>query len=107
MELILDRELSCGVKEKSSTRGNPNLGVLEELRRKKEKKACKREREEMERERAEEPMERTGVTEGWNVQSERENGGGELRRKKGESGLREREKMRKKSALRNRWRERG
>ena len=59
------------------------------------------------KERAEEPMERTRVTEEWNVQSERENGGGELRRKKGESGLREREKMRKKSALRNRWRERG
>ena len=86
MELILDRELSCGVKEKSSTRGNPNLGVLEELRRKKEKKACKRERE-----CAEEPMERTRVTEEWNVQSERENGGGESRRKKGEKRLRERE----------------
>ena len=51
-------------------------------------------------------MERTGVTEGWNVQSERENGGGELRRKKGEKGLREREKMKKKSALRNRGSER-
>ena len=58
-ELILDRELSCGVTVKSCKRGNPNLEVLEELRR-----------------------------------------------KKGEKGLREREKMRKKSALRNRWRER-
>ena len=82
------------------------MGVLEELRRKKEKKACKREREDEERERAEEPMERTRVTEGWSVQSERENGGGELRRKKGEKGLREREKMKKESALRNPWRER-
>ena len=48
------------------------MGVLEELRRKKEKKACKREREDEERERAEEPMERTRVTEKRNVQSERE-----------------------------------
>ena len=44
-------------------------------------------------------MDRTRVTEEWNVQSERENGGGELRRKKGESGLREREKMRKKEPM--------
>ena len=50
-------------------------------------------------------MERTRVTEEWNVQSERENGGEEFRRKKGEKGLREREKMKKKIALRNRWRE--
>ena len=64
LELILDRELSCGVIVKSCKRGNPNL------------------------------------------ESERENGGGEVRRKKGEKGLRDREKMKKKSALRNRWRER-
>ena len=50
-----------------------------------------REREDEEKERAEEPMERTRVTEEWNVQSERENHGGELRRKKGEKRLQERE----------------
>ena len=50
-------------------------------------------------------MERTRVTEEWSVHSERENDGGELRRKKGEKGLRERKKMRKKSALMERTRE--
>ena len=34
-----------------------------------------REREDEEKERAEEPMERTRVTEEWNVQRERKNGG--------------------------------
>ena len=52
-------------------RGNPNLGVLGELRRKKGERGL-REREDEEKERAEEPMERTRVTEKRNVQSERE-----------------------------------
>ena len=74
MELILDRELSCGVKEKSSTRGNPNLGVLEELRRKKGETGL-RESGDKKEERAEESRGRKGVTEEWNVQRERKNGG--------------------------------
>ena len=106
MDLILDRELSCGVNAKCSKREDANLTVLGELSRKKGEKGL-REREDEEKEHAEGLMERTRVTEEWSVQSERENGGGELRRKKGESGLREREKIGKKRALRNRWRERG
>ena len=43
-------------------------------------------------------MERTRVTEEWSVQSERKNRGGELRRKKGEKGLREREDEEKERA---------
>ena len=56
---------------KSSTRGNPNLGVLEELRRKKGETGL-RESEDEEEERAEESRERKGVTEKWNVQRETE-----------------------------------
>ena len=56
---------------KSSKRGNPNLGVLEELRRKKGETGL-RESEDEEEERAEESRERKGVTEKWNVQRERE-----------------------------------
>ena len=40
---------------------------------------CEKEREDEEKERAEELMERTRVTEEWNVQRERENGGGKRR----------------------------
>ena len=67
----MDRELRRGVKVKSSKRGNPNLGVLEELRRKKGENKL-RESGDKKEERAEESRGRKGVTEEWNVQRKRE-----------------------------------